>query len=235
MTNAWPRTLGTLLMVFAGSTPICSQATGQATRLPNTPAGQQFGQFLTAFNSRDKDTRTKDLEVNCPGRLNRLDEDLRFRQGTGGFDFKKVEDSKPLRLISIVKEKNSDQFARATLDVEDTPAHRVTGFDVRAIPTPPEFEGARGPEGADSPAERQFPRWLRVVNQGDRPALLKFFNDNSPSEVGRIDGDLGFRARTGGFDFRKAVSATATQFTTLVQERGADQLARAGVTCEPNQ
>src|ERR1700730_495081 len=235
MTNAWPRTLGTLLIVFAGSTPVCGQATGQATQLPNTPAAQQFGQFLAAFNSGDKDTMRKYLEVNFPGRLTKLDDDLRFREGTGGFDFKKVEDSKPLRLVSIVKEKNSDQFARATLDVEDTPAHRVTGFDVRAIPTPPEFEGARGPEVADSPAERPFRAWLAVFNQGDRTALLKFFNDNYPSEVGRIDGDLGFRARTGGFDFRKAVSATATQFTTLVQERGADQLARAGVTVEPNQ
>src|SRR5882757_9672591 len=140
MTNQWPRALGTLLMVFAGSAPIFSQATGQATQLPATPAGQQFGQLLAAFNTGDKDTMRKYLEANFPGRLDKLDEDVRFRQGTGGFDFKKVEDSKPLRLISIVKEKNSDQFARATFEVEEAPPHRVTDFDLRAIPTPPEFE-----------------------------------------------------------------------------------------------
>lgn len=235
MTNPWLRTLGTLLMVFASSTPVCGQATGQATQLPDTPAGQQFGQFLAAFNTGDKDTMRKYLEANFPGRLNKLDEDVRFRQGTGGFDFKKVEDSKPLRLVSIVKEKNSDQFARATLEVEDAPPHRVADFDLRAIPTPAEFEVARGPEVADSPAEHQFRAWLAAFNQGDRTALLKFFNDNYPSEVGRIDGNMNFRAGTGGFDFRKAESATATQYTALVQERGSDQFARAVVTVEPNE
>jgi D-alanyl-D-alanine carboxypeptidase len=235
MTNAWLRVLTTLLLVVARSTPALGQATGQTPEVPNTPAGQQLSQLLAAFNTGDKDTMRKYLEVNFPGRLNKLDEDLRFRQGTGGFDFKKVEESKPLRLISIVKEKNSDQFARATLEVEDAPAHRVTDFDVRAIPTPPEFEVARGPEVADSPAERQFRAWLAVFNQGDRTALLKFFNDNYPSEAGRIGGALNFRANTGGFDFRKAVSATATQFTVLIQERNSDQFARAVVTVEPNE
>ena len=235
MTNSWPRLLGTLILVVAGSTPVCAQTTGQEAQFPLTPAGQQLKQLLTAFNTGDKDTMRKYLEANFPERLNKLDEDLRFRQGTGGFDLKKVEDSKPLRLISIVKEKHSDQFARATLEVEDSPAHRVTDFNLLAIPTPPEFVVAQGPEVADSPAERQFRAWLAVFNQGDRAALLKFFNDNYPSEVGRIDGALNFRAGTGGFDFRKAVSATATQFTALVQERGSDQFARAVVTVEPNQ
>jgi hypothetical protein len=222
--------VGTLLLLFAGSIPAC----GQATQFPNTPAGQQLSQLLAAFNTGDKDTMRKYLEANFPERLNKLDEDLRFRQGTGGFDLRKVEDSKPLRLISIVKEKNSDQFARATLEVDGTPLHRVTDFNVLAIPTPAEFAVAHGPEVAGSPAERQFRAWLAVFNQGDRAALLKFDNDNYPSEVARMDGLLNFRAGTGGFDFRKAVSATATQFTALVQERSSDQFARAVVTVDSN-
>ncbi len=235
MTNSWPRVLGTLLLVVAGLTPACAQTTGQPAQFPNTPAGQQLSQLLAAFNSGDKAVMQKYLEVNFPDRLSKLDEDLKFREGTGGFDLKKVEDSKPLRLVSIVKEKNSDQFARATLQVEDAPPHRVTDFDLRAIPTPPEFEVARGPEVADSPAERQFRAWLAVFNQGDRAALLKFINDNYPSEAGRIDGEMNFRSGTGGFDVRKAVSATATQYTVLVQERNSDQFARAVVTVDSNQ
>ncbi len=235
MTNSLLRKVGSLLLVFAGSTPACGQATGQAAQFPNTPAGQQLSQLLAAFNTGDKDTMRRYLEANFPGRLSKLDEDLRFRQGTGGFDLKKVEDSNPLRLISIVKEKNSDQFARSTLEVEATPPHRVTNFNLQAIPTPPEFAVAQGPEVADSPAERQFRAWLAVFNQGDRAALLKFFNDKFPSEVARLDGEMNFRAGTGGFDFRKAVSATATQFTGLVQERSSDQFARAVVTVEPNE
>ena len=102
MTSSRVRKMGTLLLVFASSTPACGQTTGQAAQFPNTPAGQQLSQLLAAFNTGDKDTMRKYLEVNFPGRLNKLDEDLRFREGTGGFDLRKVEDSKPLRLISIV-------------------------------------------------------------------------------------------------------------------------------------
>src|SRR5258706_934397 len=115
MTTQWPRALGTLLMVFVGSTPIWTQATGQATQ-PNTPA------------------------------------------------------------------------------------------------------------------EGQFRGWLSAFNQGDRTALLKFFNDNYPSEVGRIDGDMNFRAGTGGFDFPKTESATGTQDTSQVHERGSGHIAPAVVT-----
>src|SRR5690349_5647774 len=69
-----------------------------------------------------------------------------------------------------------------------------------------------------SPAEKQFREWLAVFNQGDRATLEKFINDNYPAGAGRIDGEMNFRAGTGGFDFRKTVSTTPTQFTALVQE-----------------
>ena len=100
MTKSWPRKLGTLLLVVAGSTPACAQ-TEQAAQFPTTPAGQQLSQLLAAFNSGDKDTMKNYLQVNFPDRLNKLDDDIRFREATGGFDFKKAEDSKPLRLVSI--------------------------------------------------------------------------------------------------------------------------------------
>jgi CubicO group peptidase (beta-lactamase class C family) len=121
------------------------------------------------------------------------------------------------------------------LEVEDAPSHRVTDFNVQAIPTPQEFAVARGPQVADSPAERQFRAWLAVFNQGDRATLLKFLSDNYPSGVAGIDGLVNFRAGTGGFDFRKAVSATATEFTALVQERSSDQFARAVATVDSSE
>ena len=235
MTNLWPRIVGALFLVVAGSIPCLTPASAQTTSPPNTPAGQQLSQLLAAFNTGDRETMKKYLEANYPGRLNKLDDDLKFRAGTGGFDFKKVEESKPLKLTGIVKERSSNQFARATLEVEDALPHRVSDFNLQAIPTPAEFVVAQGPEVADSPAERQFRGWLAAFNQGDRATLLKFFSASYPSEVARIDGDLNFRAMTGGFDFRKAVTATATEFTGLVQERGSDQFARAVVTVEPNE
>jgi D-alanyl-D-alanine carboxypeptidase len=110
-----------------------------------------------------------------------------------------------------------------------------TVFLVAAGSTPPEFAVAQGAQVANSPAEGQFRAWLATFNRGDRAALLKFLNDTFPSEAARIDGAMNFRAGTGGFDFRKAVTATATEFTALIQERSSDQFARAVVTVEPNE
>jgi len=94
---------------------------------------------------------------------------------------------------------------------------------------------AQGPSVADSPAERQFRAWLAVFNQGERAALTKFINDNYPSGADRVDNQMNFRAGTGGFDFRKTVSATATQFTALVQEKNSDQFAQAVLTVDSSE
>ena len=92
-----------------------------------------------SLNYGDRDTFQKYLEANFPGRLKKLDGDLQFRQRTGGFEFKKLEESTATRLTCIVKERSSDQFARAVLEVEDAPPHRVADFTLRGIPAPAEF------------------------------------------------------------------------------------------------
>src|SRR6185436_12763247 len=63
----------------------------------------------------------------------------------------------------------------------------------------------------------------------------KFTRDNYPAGAARIDGLMDFRANTGGFNFRKTVSATATQFTALVQERNSDQFATAVLTVDSSE
>jgi len=48
-----------------------------------------------------------------------------------------------------------------------------------------------------------------------------------------VDGLLGFRAMTGGFDLKKAEASTPTQFSGLAQERDSDQFARFVLEVEP--
>jgi CubicO group peptidase (beta-lactamase class C family) len=48
-----------------------------------------------------------------------------------------------------------------------------------------------------------------------------------------VDGMLGFRRMTGGFELKKAEASTPTQLTGLVQERDSDQFARFEVEVEP--
>jgi len=83
------------------------------------------------------------------------------------------------------------------------------------------------------PAERQFRDWLSVFNAGDRAAYEAFLREQFPSRIARLDGDMDFLLRTGGFDLRKIEGVTATTVTCLVQERAWEQVARAVVEVEP--
>jgi len=85
----------------------------------------------------------------------------------------------------------------------------------------------------DTPAARQFSAWLGAFNGADRAALLKFLESNFPTRAASVDRDLDFRARTGGFDFRKVESSAPTRFAGILKERGSDQFARIVVEVEP--
>ncbi|HME00927.1 MAG TPA: serine hydrolase domain-containing protein [Terriglobia bacterium] len=116
-------------------------------QLPDTPAAHQFSAWLNAFNSGDRATLLQFLQKNFPARASRIDGELDFRQRTGGFDFKKVEESIPTRFSGLVQERGSDQFARFTIEVEPAPAHRITNLELQAIPRPAGFAIARLSEG----------------------------------------------------------------------------------------
>lgn len=84
----------------------------------------------------------------------------------------------------------------------------------------------------DTPAAHQFAAWLEAFNSGDRGRLLAFFEKNDPARAGGIDGAMGFRRMTGGFDFKKAEESTATKFTGIMKERDSDTFARFAMEVE---
>ncbi len=108
-------------------------------QLHDTPAAQQFSAWLEAFNSGDRAVLLRFFEKNYPSRVKSLDQELGFRGQTGGFEFKKAEESTPTRFSGLVQERDSDQFARAVVEVEPAEPHRISRMSVRAIPRPPEF------------------------------------------------------------------------------------------------
>ena len=113
------------------------------SQLPATAAARQFSAWLDAFNSGDRAILLKFFEKNFPSRVKDLDNELGFRDQTGGFEFKKAEESTATRFSCLVQERNSDQFARAVIEVEAAEPHRITSLDLRAIPRPPEFPAPR--------------------------------------------------------------------------------------------
>jgi len=118
-------------------------AASAQTRTPDTPAGRQFAAWLEAFNSGDRAKLLAYLQQNYPARAPDIDREMGFRDKTGGFDLKKVEQSAAQHFSGVVKERGSDQFGRFDLEVEPTAPYRISKFELRAIPQPAEFAALR--------------------------------------------------------------------------------------------
>jgi D-alanyl-D-alanine carboxypeptidase len=117
-------------------TACCLAAQAQ---FPDTPAGRQFAGWLVAFNSGDRATLLAFMEKNHPSRANAIDDTMDFREQTGGFEFRKAEESTATKFSGIAKERDSDQFVRFTIEVEATAPNQIKQIGLRPIPTPAEF------------------------------------------------------------------------------------------------
>lgn len=196
---------------------------------PDLPPMNLFNEWLAAFNSGNADTLRTFFERRYPERLRNLDSDLQFRERTGGFAIARIESLTAERLTCVVKERGSDQFARATVEVAAGAPQRMVSFRLRGIPTPPALTSPPASQNLqhDTPAEGQLRSWLEVFNRGTRDELSAFLRDRFPSRLPALDCDVAFRASTGGFTFVRVESPTPERVIALLQERISDQFARA--------
>lgn len=110
------------------------------TVVPDTPAGKAFQGWLTAFNSGDAAAYRAFVEKNWPSGVKLADRIADFRAVTGGFDLRQVEaSSTPTKLLALVQERKSDQFARLTLEMDAAAPNQIATLGIRAIPRPAEF------------------------------------------------------------------------------------------------
>lgn len=114
-------------------------ASSAQVQLPETPAARQCAAWLESFNRGDREAYRDFLQKNFPSRAEHADQELGFREMTGGFELRKVEESTPVKLVVLVQERVSDQFARMTLEVEAAEPHRISNMTIWAIPRPAEF------------------------------------------------------------------------------------------------
>jgi CubicO group peptidase (beta-lactamase class C family) len=124
-----------------------SAATGDAKAADQAPPARLFAVWLAAFNAGDiaalqafqKDHFTAERASKALGA-----ESLRsFRNATGGFELEKTEESSATRFVAVIKERDSDQFARVEVEVAAEQPERVSALELRAIPPPDEFRVAR--------------------------------------------------------------------------------------------
>lgn len=100
--------------------------------IPETGAGHTLKAWLDAFNSGDRAVEEKYLHTYDPTRS--LDEQMRFREVTGGFVLLQVIQSDPLRIEFMVKERNSETMAIGKMEVKPGEPATVAGFSLRAVP-----------------------------------------------------------------------------------------------------
>jgi CubicO group peptidase (beta-lactamase class C family) len=131
-----------ITMRFARLLPLflfVSLAGAGQIQLPDTPAARQFAAWLEAFNRGDHDAYRDFLQKDFPSRADHIDQHLSFRERTGGFDLRKVQDSTPTKLVVLVQERVSDQFAKLTLEVEPLEPHHILSMEVSSTDRPADF------------------------------------------------------------------------------------------------
>src|SRR5260370_24324667 len=99
---------------------------------PDTPAGRTLKAWFEAFNSGDRARMEAYIQKFDPARP--IDNQMNFRNQTGGFDLLSIDKSERTHIEFRVKEKAGPTTAIGKLDVKDADPAEVVSFGVRALP-----------------------------------------------------------------------------------------------------
>lgn len=207
---------------------------------PDTIAAKQLQAWLAAFNRGDRAVIQSFVDkVMPPGTpSNFVEQTIQMRIQFGGFDFQKVEELTDVRFVVLAQARASGQSLRISVEVDAAEPHRIASILLQPTsmgPPPRELTDAESAAARAQPSFHQFSAWLAAFNTGDRAQYRQFLENNFPTRVSGLDQDTNFRARTGGFEFRKLEQASATEVRGLVQERDSDQFARFTLAVESAQ
>ena len=127
-----------VVLVLALSTGVAAPA-AVAPSIPDTPAGHALIGWLRAFDSGDRATFFAFLKSTYPSRVKQIDDDMQFRQMTGGFVVREIVTSAPTRLVATLEDKNNEQFATMIVVTESAAPYVIERISLRAIATPAEL------------------------------------------------------------------------------------------------
>jgi len=124
---------------YAVDPQVAATKAAPAAQAVQSPAERQLRAWLEAFNAGDRARYEAFLRGQFPSRAARIDGDMNFLEMTGGVDLRQVESGTATTGTCLVEERAWQQVARAGVEVEAAPPHRIVRLDVNLVPRPAEF------------------------------------------------------------------------------------------------
>jgi CubicO group peptidase (beta-lactamase class C family) len=113
-----------------------------------SPAERQFRAWLSAFNAGDRAKYEAFTREQSPSRTERIDGDMNLFSMTGGFDLRRIESVTATTVTCLVQERAWEQVARAVVEVEPAPPHRIVRLGLNIAPRPADLAVSRLSESA---------------------------------------------------------------------------------------
>ena len=101
-----------------------------------SPAVQQLKGWLAAFNGSDWDAYLAFVQQNFATPPGPMYVNRGFREGTGGFNLKKIEIDAATSVTALLQERDSEQTARIVVEVAAAEPHRIVKLQAQPIPLP---------------------------------------------------------------------------------------------------
>ena len=178
----------------------------QEVKLPETPAGKTFGEFLKAFNTGDLET-LKRFHRNHGGREDNAEQDLGAFKRTGAMKLHSIANATNTSIEAIVQTSNEGNWLSFTIGIDPNPPYPVT--EIRARPTQaPATAPATAPPNSsqksafafpDTPAGKALEKFLTSLNSGNLATMKQFHKDTGGDESNASQ-DFEFYQQTGGLN-----------------------------------
>jgi D-alanyl-D-alanine carboxypeptidase len=114
-------------------------------------ASEQLAAWLAAFNTADLEKiaafRRSSLARELPGSPS-LETVRDFAEQIGGFVLVRTEESTSTKCVAILRELESEQYVRASVEVEPAAPHKIIALELQPIPTPEDLLPPRMSEEA---------------------------------------------------------------------------------------
>ncbi|HQR34345.1 MAG TPA: serine hydrolase [Blastocatellia bacterium] len=195
----------------------------QEVKLPDTPAGKTFGEFLKAFNTGDLAT-LKQFHKAHGNPEDNAEQDLGAFNQTGALSLHSIASSTNTEISVIVKGSKGDRWLKFTFGVDANAPHAITDIRVQPTQAPATTAPAQTTSKQtafawpETPAGKTLSKFLVALNSGNLPTMKQFHKDTGGDEANANE-DLEFYQQTGGLTPHSVTQSNEYDIEILAQAK----------------